>query len=171
MFCCRPSFHQAGTSGVRSLQLRFVNKLSSKIFTNNTIRAEDGTPIQIKLFDTSSRTTVKSGQLSSIKIRIVVLNGDFPFEEEEDWSEQEFNAKVLQEREGKRPLLYGDATVILKEGVGSIGDIIFTDNSSWMRSRKFRLGAIVQKPHTEVGIREGRSEPFMVKDHRGESKS
>lgn len=165
----RPSFHQAGTSGVRSLQLSFVNKLSSKIFTNNTIRAEDGTPIEIKLFDTSSRTTVKSGQLSSIKIRIVVLNGDFPFDEEEDWSEQEFNAKVLQEREGKRPLLCGDATVTLKEGVGSIGDIYFTDNSSWMRSRKFRLGAIVQKPHTEVGIREGRSEPFMVKDHRGET--
>ncbi|KAL0006165.1 hypothetical protein SO802_013726 [Lithocarpus litseifolius] len=165
----RPSFHQAGTSGVRSLQLRFINKLSSKIYTNNTIKAEDSTPIQIELFDTSSRTRVKSGQLSSIKIRIVVLNGDFPFDEEEDWSKQEFNAKVLQEREGKRPLLYGDATVTLKEGVGSIGDIIFTDNSSWMRSRKFRLGAIVQKPHTEVGIREGRSEPFMVKDHRGET--
>lgn len=156
---------------MRSLQLRFVNKLSSKIYTNNTIKAEDSTPIQIELFDTSSRTRVKSGQLSSIKIRIVVLNGDFPFDEEEDWSEQEFNTKVLQEREGKRPLLYGDATVTLKEGVGSIGDIIFTDNSSWMRSRKFRLGAIVQKPPTEVGIREGRSEPFMVKDHRGESKS
>lgn len=165
----RPSFHQAGTSGVRRLQLRFVNKLPSKIFTANSVKDEDGTPIQIELFDTSSRTTVKSGPLSSIKIKIVVLNGDFCYDEEDDWTEQEFHANVLKEREGKRPLLLGDANVTLREGVGCIGEIIFTDNSSWMRSRKFRLGAIVaQKLPAEASIREARSESFMVKDHRGE---
>jgi len=46
----------------------------------------------------------------------------------------------VREREGKRPLLTGDTTVQLKDGVGVVGDITFTDNSSWIRSRKFRLG-------------------------------
>ncbi|KAJ6883204.1 hypothetical protein NC652_030433 [Populus alba x Populus x berolinensis] len=53
--------------------------------------------------------------------------------------------------------------------LASLGDIVFTDNSSWQRSRKFRLGARpVQKVSDEMRIWEGRSEAFVVKDHRGE---
>lgn len=58
-----------------------------------------------------------------------------------------------------------------KSGSGLISDIIFTDNSSWQRSRRFRLGARpVTKNYSEARIREARSEAFMVKDHRGECK-
>ncbi|KAL2465756.1 Calmodulin-binding protein 60 B [Abeliophyllum distichum] len=51
--------------------------------------------------------------------------------------------------EGKRPLLTGDLQVTLKEGVGTLGDLIFTDNSSWIRSRKFRLGLKVALGYCE----------------------
>lgn len=54
--------------------------------------------------------------------------------------QEEFEQFIVKEREGKRPLLTGDTTVQLKDGVGFLGDITFTDNSSWIRSRKFRLG-------------------------------
>lgn len=156
---------------MRSLHLHFVNLLPSTIYTNSSIKAEDGNPIRIELIDTRSRTRVKSGPLSSIKLDIDVLDGDFRFDDEEDWTEQDYNVKILRKREGRMPLVVGNLKVTLAEGVGDVGDIHFTDNSCWVRSRKFILGAKVEKKHSGEGkIREGRSQSFMVKDHRGECK-
>ncbi|KAL5565929.1 hypothetical protein UlMin_029093 [Ulmus minor] len=168
--CSRCPASQAGTSAVRGLQLRFLNKLPNTIFTGSKIESEESRAIKIALVDAASETTVCSGPLSSIKIEIVALNGDFGADDQEDWTATEFNASVVRERQGKRPLVTGVTTLMLREGVGEVGEIIFTDNSSWIRSRKFRLGArVMQKGIGEERIREARSEPFMVKDHRGES--
>ncbi|XVF57566.1 hypothetical protein PTKIN_Ptkin06aG0215900 [Pterospermum kingtungense] len=165
----RSSVNQIEASRERSLRLQFVDKLPSTIFTGSKVEAEDGNPIRIILVDPISQSIVSSGSLSSIKIEILVLNGDFAADEREDWTEDEFNANVLREREGKRPLVTGDLNVTLVDGVGTVDNVIFTDNSSWIRSRKFRLGArIVQRNSGEVTIREARSEAFVVKDHRGE---
>ncbi|XVE63109.1 hypothetical protein DITRI_Ditri06bG0173300 [Diplodiscus trichospermus] len=165
----RSSLNQIEASRGRSLQLRFVNKLPSTIFTGSKVEAENGSPIKIILVDARNQTIVSSGSLSSIKVEIVVLNGDFGANEREDWTENEFNASVLREREGKRPLVTGDLNVTLVDGVGVVDNVVFTDNSSWIRSRKFRLGArIVQRISGEVTIREAISEAFVVKDHRGE---
>ena len=43
--------------------------------------------------------------MSSIKVEIVVLNGDFGAYEWENWIENQFNASVLREREGERSLV------------------------------------------------------------------
>ncbi|KAK1376754.1 hypothetical protein POM88_032947 [Heracleum sosnowskyi] len=48
-----------------------------------------------------------------------------------------------------------------------MGNNYFTDNSSWIRSRKFRLGARMQGM-PDVRVKEAKSEPFVVKDHRGD---
>ncbi|KAK8564796.1 hypothetical protein V6N12_058378 [Hibiscus sabdariffa] len=165
----RSSLNQIEAPIARRLQLRFVDKLPLTIFTGSKVEAENGNPIRVVLVDATSQTIVSSGLLSSIKIEIVVLNGDFGADERQDWSDSEFNASVLREREGRRPLITGDLNVSLVDGVGTIDNVVFTDNSSWIRSRKFRLGArIVQKFASEVTIREATSEAFMVKDHRGE---
>ncbi|XP_030474473.2 calmodulin-binding protein 60 B-like isoform X2 [Syzygium oleosum] len=158
-----------GTSEESSLRLQFVTKLPATIFTSSQIEAEDGTPLRIELVDGMTNERVTSGPLSSIKLEIVVLNGDFESDELEDWTEKEFNRNIIREREGKRPLITGELTVILQGGSGCLRNLIITDNSSWMRSRKFRLGArAVQKVSTEIRIREASSETFVVKDHRGE---
>ncbi|KAJ6883349.1 hypothetical protein NC652_030544 [Populus alba x Populus x berolinensis] len=163
----RPSLNQNKTSG--GLMLHFVNKLPSTIFTGGKLEAEDGYPIRVVLMDANTRTVVSSGPQASLKIEIVPLDADFGFDDQEDWSRGEFAANVIREREGRRPLVTGELTVTLQDGVGQLGDIVFTDNSSWQRSRKFRLGARpVQKVSDEMRIREGRSEAFVVKDHRGE---
>ncbi|KAJ6757055.1 hypothetical protein OIU74_026335 [Salix koriyanagi] len=163
----RPSFNQNRKSG--GLKLHFVNKLPSTIFTGGRIEAEYGNPVRVVLMDANTRAVVSSGPLASLKIEIVPLDADFGFDDEEDWSGVEFAANVIREREGRRPLVTGELTVTLRDGVGQLGDIVFTDNSSWQRSRKFRLGARpVQKVSDETRIREGRSEAFVVKDHRGE---
>ncbi|KAJ6683108.1 hypothetical protein OIU74_021209 [Salix koriyanagi] len=134
----RSSFNQPQTSVKRGLMLQFVGKLPPIIFTGGKIEAEDVNPVAIVLMDANTSTIVTS-------------------------------ANVIREREGRRPLVTGDLTVTLRDGVGQLGDVVFTDNSSWQRSRRFRLGARpVQKVSAEARIREGRSEAFVVKDHRGE---
>lgn len=133
------------------------------------MEGEQGAAIHIVLVDGNTGHLVTSGPEASVKLDVVVLEGDFNVEDDEGWTQEEFESHVVKEREGKRPLLTGDLQVTLKEGVGTLGDLTFTDNSSWIRSRKFRLGLKVASGFCEgVRICEAKTEAFTVKDHRGE---
>lgn len=156
-------------SAIRSLRLEFQNKLSLPIFTGSRIEAEDSSAIPVALVDAFTEEVVTIGPVSSLKVEIVVLHGDFEVGEDGNWTADEFKNYIVKERDGKRSLLTGDAFVDLKDGIGMVGDMVFTDNSSWTRSRKFRLGARIADGHCHgIRIREAKTEPFMVKDHRGE---
>ncbi|CAA7017157.1 unnamed protein product [Microthlaspi erraticum] len=150
------------TSSSRSrYKLRFINSPPPSIFTGGKIETEDESPVAIELIDVTTNARVVSGPLASSRLEIVPLNADFT---EENWNVDGFKRNILKSREGKRPLLTGDLTVTLKDGVGVIaGDVSFSDNSSWTRSRKFRLGARL----TGGGAVEARSEAFGCKDQRG----
>lgn len=153
----------------RNLRLQIKSRLSLPIFTGGKIEGDQGAAIHIVLIDANSGHVVTSGLESSAKLDILVLEGDFNNEDDDDWDEEEFESHIVKEREGKRPLLTGDLQVSLKEGLGTIGELIFTDNSSWIRSRKFRLGLKIASGCCEgMRIREGKTEAFTVKDHRGE---
>ncbi|XP_077244630.1 protein SAR DEFICIENT 1-like isoform X2 [Tasmannia lanceolata] len=151
-----------------SYQLIFNTKLSLPIFTGSKIVGEDYNPLQILLVDSNGQEATLP---FPIKIELVALNGDFLSNDQEEWTSVEFESNIERERPGKRPLLAGDVLVTLRKGVAheSIGDFEFTDNSSWIRSRNFRVGARVA-PGTSLGMRikEARTEAFSVKDHRGE---
>ncbi|XP_073123124.1 calmodulin-binding protein 60 B-like isoform X2 [Henckelia pumila] len=150
-------------------KLRFDNNLPHTLFTNSKVASDGGGPIKIGLYDSRSKSLVKSGPLSSIKVNVAVLDGDFGPDDREDWEKKDFDRKLLQSREGKRPLVTGDLLVTLKDGVGYVGEISFTDNSRWIRSGKFRLAATVHAGGGEIRVREGMTNAFKVKDHRGES--
>ncbi|GKV52381.1 hypothetical protein SLEP1_g58967 [Rubroshorea leprosula] len=153
----------------QNLQLHFKSRLSLPLFTGGKVEGEQGAAIHIVLVDANTGHVVTTGPEASIKLDVVVLEGDFNNEDDEDWTQEEFESHVVKEREGKRPLLTGDLQVSLKEGVGTLGDLTFTDNSSWIRSRKFRLGLKVASGFCEdKRIREAKTEAFTVKDHRGE---
>ncbi|KAF9662651.1 hypothetical protein SADUNF_Sadunf18G0076400 [Salix dunnii] len=153
----------------QNLQLHFRSRLSLPLFTGGKVEGEQGAAIHIVLLDVSTGHVVTSGAEAFAKLDVVVLEGDFNNEADEGWTQEEFESHVVKEREGKRPLLTGDLQVTLKEGVGSLGDLTFTDNSSWIRSRKFRLGLRVASGYGEgIRIREAKTEAFTVKDHRGE---
>ncbi|KAK1434782.1 hypothetical protein QVD17_00535 [Tagetes erecta] len=153
----------------RNLQLHFRSRMSLPLYTGGKVEGEHGAAIHIVLVDANTSHVVTSGPESSIKLDVVVLEGDFNNEDDEGWTQEEFESHVVKEREGKRPLLTGDVQVTLKEGVGTLGELTFTDNSSWIRSRKFRLGLKVTSGFCEgVRIREAKTEAFTVKDHRGE---
>ncbi|KAJ4974196.1 hypothetical protein NE237_007370 [Protea cynaroides] len=157
------------SSTSRSLRLQFTNKLSLPIFTGTRLEAEECSAIRLTLIDTLSGQVVNSGPGSLAKVEIVILEGDFGGDEQENWTTEEFCNNIVREREGKRPLLSGDVFLNLSEGTGVVGDLVFTDNSSWTRSRKFRLGARVVDGNSDgITVKEAKTEPFMVKDHRGE---
>ncbi|XP_019169624.1 PREDICTED: calmodulin-binding protein 60 B-like isoform X2 [Ipomoea nil] len=153
----------------RSLQLHFRSKLSLPLFTGGKVEGEQGSAVHIVLIDGNTGHVVTSGPESSVKLDVVVLEGDFNNEDENGWTHEEFESHIVKEREGKRPLLAGESQVILKDGVGTLGELTFTDNSSWIRSRKFRLGLKVASGCCEdIHIREAKTDAFTVKDHRGE---
>ncbi|CAN4086679.1 unnamed protein product [Withania somnifera] len=156
-----------------NLRLIFNKHLCLPIFTGSkVVAAGDGQNLQILLVDTSGEGMVPTTLPYPIKVEIVVLDGDFPAgESETNWSHEEFDKNIVKERTGKRPLLTGERNFTMRDGVVSVGDIEFTDNSSWIRSRKFRIGAKVvqiRNNQTTVRITEAITESFMVKDHRGE---
>ncbi|KAG2316583.1 hypothetical protein Bca52824_019705 [Brassica carinata] len=145
------------------LKLRFINSPPYSIFTGAKIETEDGSPVAIELVDADTNVRVVLGPLSSSRVEIVPLKAHFT---EERWTVDVFKRNIENQRERKPPLLTGDLTVTLENGVGVIaGDVSFSDNSSWTWSRKFRLGARL----TDGGAVEARSEAFTCKDQRGES--
>ncbi|KAJ0985014.1 hypothetical protein J5N97_003370 [Dioscorea zingiberensis] len=153
----------------RNLQLQFKSRLSQPLFTGGKVEGEQGAAIHVVLLDSNSGRVITAGPESSAKLDVVVLEGDFNNEDDDGWTEEEFESHVVREREGKRPLLTGELQISLKEGVGTLGELTFTDNSSWIRSRKFRLGLKISAGFCEgIRIREAKTEAFMVKDHRGE---
>ncbi|KAG6498831.1 calmodulin-binding protein 60 A-like [Zingiber officinale] len=156
-------------SAIRSLRLEFKNKLSLPIFTGSRIEGENSSAISVTLVDAFTGEVTTIGPVSSLKVEIVVLHGDFEVSEDGNWTADEFKNYIVKERDGKRSLLTGDAFLDLKGGIGVVGELVFTDNSSWTRSRKFRLGARIADGHCNgIRIREAKTEPFVVKDHRGE---
>jgi hypothetical protein len=108
----------------------------------------------------------------SVRLEVLVLYGDFQCEDREVWTANQFNAVVVKAREGKRPLLLGSLNVPMNNhGVVVIDDLFFTDNLSWIRCHKFRIGMRIM-PVGRLGsrVKEAVSESFTIKDHRGECK-
>ncbi|XP_048330907.1 calmodulin-binding protein 60 A isoform X3 [Ziziphus jujuba] len=159
---------ESHSSESRNLKLQFVNTPSLPVFTGARIEGEDCSSIQVALVDCISGQVVKSVSESSAKVEIVVLEGDFDGDESDNWTVEEFKNNIVREREGKKPLLTGDAFINLKDGVGLVGEISFTDNSSWTRSRRFRLGARIVDNSDRTRVKEAKTESFIVRDHRGE---
>ncbi|GMI75455.1 SAR Deficient 1 [Hibiscus trionum] len=152
-----------------TLKLIFPKGLSLPIFTGSKVMDEESNQFQVALVDTRGDQMAPVRLPNPIKVDIVVLDGDFQSGEGNNWSSQEFDRSIVRERTGKRPLLTGELTVIVRDGIASIGDIEFTDNSSWIRCRKFRIGAkVAQGSFQGIRIREAMTEAFVVKDHRGE---
>ncbi|KAI7742441.1 hypothetical protein M8C21_026983 [Ambrosia artemisiifolia] len=150
-----------------TMQLKFRKRLTLPIFTGTKILDEDGNPLEIYLVDI--RNNQESTFSGTIKLQIVVLDGDFPSADNNIWTSDEFDKHIVKERRGKRPLLAGEVSVTMKDGVVFLGDTELTDNSSWIRSRKFRIAArVVQATSHELVVREAMTEAFVVKDHRGE---
>ncbi|XP_008453125.2 calmodulin-binding protein 60 A isoform X1 [Cucumis melo] len=155
------------SSGPRCFQLKFVTDISLPVFTGSRIEGRDSSNLMVALVDTLTGEVVGAGPQSSAKVEIVVLEGDFEGGGD-NYTVEEFRNNIVREREGKKPLLTGETLVSLKDGIGLVGEISFTDNSSWTRSRRFRLGARITDDNDGTRILEAKTASFVVRDHRGE---
>ncbi|KAG7024005.1 Calmodulin-binding protein 60 G, partial [Cucurbita argyrosperma subsp. argyrosperma] len=127
--------------GIEKFKLVFYNQPASTIFTNSEIQAENGEAVWVAIYDATTNAIVRTGPLSSAPIVLVLLDGDY---DETNRSLSELKRNILSLREGKRPLLVGDGIkLILENGFASIKCVCITDNSSWMKSKKFRLGVMI----------------------------
>ncbi|KAL4584974.1 hypothetical protein LXL04_009587 [Taraxacum kok-saghyz] len=162
----RDTVNETDSSLPRKLQLQFLSSLSLPVFTGTRIEGGDCNTLKVALIDASTGKTVPSGIGSLSTVEIVVLEGDFDSNEVDNWTVEEFNNNIVRERQGKKPLLSGNTLLKLEQGIGLVGDLSFTDNSSWTRSRKFRLGARVLGSCDGDRVREAKSESFVVRDHR-----
>ncbi|KAL9257488.1 Calmodulin-binding protein 60 B-like protein [Drosera capensis] len=164
-----PTFTKQKYPDGQGLQLRFRTRLSQPIFTDRDIAGVHGAAIQVALLDASTLSVVTSLPGSSMRLNVVVLDGDFNKDDEENWTAEEFDRHIVRERDGRRPLLAGKVQVSLKKGLATFNDLKFTDNSSWIRSKKFRFGVKIASGYCEgIRVREAKTEAFSVRDHRGE---
>ncbi|KAL0916322.1 hypothetical protein M5K25_013824 [Dendrobium thyrsiflorum] len=139
-------------------RFQFRNELPDKLFTDTNFMA-DNIKIEITLVD-ASNNVISSGPMATAEIEIVVLNGDIDGDEKGEWTEEEFKNYVLEPRKDKGPLLIGNLPTRLCDGIGSISDAKFTDNSSWTKSKTFRLGVRGMAKEVQEGI----SNAFRVLD-------
>ncbi|XP_021742880.1 calmodulin-binding protein 60 C-like [Chenopodium quinoa] len=148
-------------------KLQFEHKLPCKLFTGNKVEAEGSSSIKVLLLDAVSGHLITGGPLSSKRVEIVVIQGHFKAEQLENWTKSDFCKHIVSRRSNKGSLLVGQCEIVLHNGIGFVNDICFTDNSSWVRSKKFRLGARVVAE--EDRVMEAVSNAFQVKDRRGET--
>lgn len=147
-------------------RLAFRTPPQLPIFTGSKIEDEAGNPLEVILVDADTGSPAALPQ--ALRVELVPVYGDFPQDGREDWSDDEFQRNVVKERAGKRPLLTGDGSLALRDGRATVGELRFTDNSSWVRSRRFRIAARAARGSGGARVQEAVTEAFVVRDHRGE---
>jgi hypothetical protein len=134
------------------------------------LEADDGTAIKVAIIERleNNRTNiVRFGPLSSVRVEVVALHGNFNAKSEECWSPEEFNKHIVFGREKRAQLLTGNLTLKLNGGEALLENAIFTDNSSFTSTMTFRLGLRLVQPSGER-VLEGVTKPFRVKERRVE---
>lgn len=128
--------------------------------------ADDGNPIKVAIYDHDNRI-ITNGPLSSMQVRIVVIDGEFNKENKVQWSRDSFLQNIVHGRPGKPPLFANELYLRLENGVANLYGAKFQDNSSFVPSKQFRLGVMAADDSISEKILEGISESFAVKDGRG----
>ncbi|KAL7192025.1 hypothetical protein ACSBR2_023975 [Camellia fascicularis] len=143
----------------RRMQLRFLDKLPSLLETGCHVKGENCSSVRIGLFDDKEQV-VTSGPEASAKVEIFVLPIDPDKDEEHEWTQEEFDLKIV------KAILTGNAFLNLKEGIGSLDEISFAHRARWMKKSEFRLGARIVDNFNGTKVREAKSECFFLKDFR-----
>ncbi|RZS21860.1 hypothetical protein BHM03_00054555 [Ensete ventricosum] len=94
-------------------QLVFTRPISPQIYTKGKVEDEDNRPLQVKLVDTRTGESPAISPPSPLKVEAVVLTGDFPSRDDDDWTAEEFNRNVVKQREGRPQLLGGKRKVAI----------------------------------------------------------
>ncbi|XP_066360247.1 calmodulin-binding protein 60 B-like isoform X2 [Miscanthus floridulus] len=150
-------------------QLMFLNGLKP-VYTMTKLESDDGTALKVAIverLENSRPNIVRYGPLSSSRVEVVVLHGNFNAKNEESWSPEEFKKHIVSGREKSAQLLTGNLALKLNGGEAVLENATFTDNSSFTSTKMFRLGLRLVNSSGER-VLEGITKPFRVKERRVE---
>lgn len=149
----------------RCLSLMFLQKVSSPVLTSCKIKGEGGNSIKLALVDSLTGEVVKNGPEAATEVEILVIKGDCAGHEAIDGKPEEFNNRIVSKMEGKTSVLQGTTTLKPKEGLSSIDNLSFTQNSGWTRISKLCLGERTVNSFPQTRIELAETESFDLKDH------
>uniref|UniRef100_A0A0E0BTZ6 Uncharacterized protein n=1 Tax=Oryza glumipatula TaxID=40148 RepID=A0A0E0BTZ6_9ORYZ len=150
------------------VRLRFLNEMKPPIYHDDELKAENNEDIRIAIFD--GEQMIKSGPLSKVKLEILALEGNFPYNSMESWTTKEFNEHRACGRDERGNVLAGERTVQLINGEASLGAIKFREGSCKARKGKFMLAArVCDSASTGVHVQEAVMTPVVVQDRRNKS--
>uniref|UniRef100_A0A0E0FXU1 Calmodulin-binding protein-like n=1 Tax=Oryza nivara TaxID=4536 RepID=A0A0E0FXU1_ORYNI len=150
------------------LRLQFVNSCSNSKYSTRKIEADDETPLKVAIYDHNNEI-MTCEPFSSMRVHIVAIHGDFDDDHKGHWTEEHFRSKIVTGRPGKEHLLSGKLYFRLQGGVGYLNSAKFQDNSSFVPSKRLKLGVMAADERISQRIQEGITESFAVKDVRGYS--
>ncbi|WVZ49918.1 hypothetical protein U9M48_001233 [Paspalum notatum var. saurae] len=148
------------------LRLKFLNSCKNDKYSKHIIEADDKTPLKVAIFNHKNEI-ITIEPFSSMRVHIVPIQGDFDNDQKGQWTEKHFCSKIVSGRPGKEHLLSGDLYIRLQNGVGHLNAAKFQDNSSFVASKRFKLGVMAADEKISQRIQEGISDSFAVKDARG----
>lgn len=140
------------------VQIAKLSEMPQRVYAGDDLKNSDGSPIEVVMINNRTGSIASEGLESSAEVTVVVVEGS---------SNVTGNWIEVKPRDGKPPLLAGCVTMTLKEGKGCLDNLHFTDNSSFVRSKSFRLGF---KAHLGSHIQGALSTAICVKDARGKCK-
>lgn len=147
-----------------TLKLVFKSQPQLPIHKDNRITDTKGDPLEIVLVD------VKTGSPCALpmelEIQLFPLQANFlPYK---DWSAKDFHSAIVKTRISYVPLLHGDYRRTMTDGRVTVHELEFTDDSSWVLGRMFRIGACVMPSSGYDGtvriIEAITEEAFVVQD-------
>ncbi|KAK4282734.1 hypothetical protein QN277_014078 [Acacia crassicarpa] len=161
---------QPSPSGQRqnTFQLRFKES-PGESYTGVKVETKNGASLEVALYQCDEERIVTEGPLSSARVKLCLLQGNFGSDGRNDWTSEDFGRNTLTHTRKGGELLTGDLSLTLTNGVATVKDIFVHDISTWAKTQQFRLGARVVETTPETqDIKEGVSQPFRVKDCRGQ---
>ncbi|CAN6334381.1 unnamed protein product [Urochloa humidicola] len=155
-----------GESKTTRFHLRFLNEMDTPTYHDDELKSESSEAIKIGIFD--GDTAIKSGPLSKVKVEIVALEGDFPYDALDQWTAKKFNEHIASSRDGKGHVLVGEGiTAKLINGECYLGSIKFIEGSCKARKGMFIVGArVCEGERTGVRVQEAIMRPVKVWDRR-----
>ncbi|RLN17915.1 uncharacterized protein C2845_PM02G21260 [Panicum miliaceum] len=148
------------------LRLRFVNSCGNDKYSMRKIEADDENLLQVAIYDHNDQIITRE-PFSSMRVHIVAVHADFDEDHKGQWTEEDFYSKIVTGRPGKEHLLSGNLYFRLQDGEGYLSNVKFQDNSSFVPSKRFEVGATAADERISERVQEGITESFAVKDIRG----
>lgn len=154
--------HNTHNSRPRCLNLQFINKIASPIWTGDEIKGEGGKYVEVVLVDETGKV-VDCGPVATAEVRI------FAFKEDVDDKIGLITDDITRGSKGKKATLAGSVQLKLNKGIGVLANIKFR-NSASHTSGMFRLQAQAADCFDDTVIKDAKTESFTVKDYRGKCK-